>query len=215
MRPVPLAEGFTALREHVVSAGRPVHAVCGIELRSPRPFTFDGFAEFNGTYVEVLKELGIMVDGVNPVARTNIAPAIGAPTEPSLYGFSYTVPSDGARPTFVVAGSGELPDGSLDPMEVVRRDDTSSDAIREKAEFVAAIMSQRVNSLGASWDQVTTINVYTIHPICDFIVDGIVRQMSGSAVHGVTWHYSHPPIVSVEFEMDVRSTNRDIILASE
>jgi hypothetical protein len=212
VQPISLTAGFSALREHVAAAGRPIQAVCGIELRSPRPFTFDGFAEFNAGYVERLREFGIIEDGVNPVARTNIAPAIAAPPEPSMYGFSYTAPAPGSGRTFVVAGAGELPEGSLDSDDVVRRGETSSDAIREKAAFVIGLMSQRLAALGATWDQATTINAYTVHSICDFLAEEIIRPMSGSAVHGLTWHYSRPPILSIEYEMDVRGTDRDVVL---
>src|SRR5437016_1443670 len=51
----PLAAGFRAIDRHLQSLGRPRHALCGIELRSPRPFTFQGFADFNAGYVEILK----------------------------------------------------------------------------------------------------------------------------------------------------------------
>ena len=79
-----------------------------IELRSPRPFSFGGFDEFNGAYRQLLESWGLLVDGVNPIARTNVAPVVGPPAEPSLFGFSYTVPSAASGPpTFVVAGSGD------------------------------------------------------------------------------------------------------------
>src|SRR4029078_3510540 len=116
------------------------------------PFTFSGFSEFNGSYVKVLQDWGIIADGVNPVARTNVAPEIGAPAAPSLYGFSYTVPSATKMKTFVVAGGGELPEGSLDPHGVVRRGEDSIDALRAKVQFVMALMSGRLKGLGVSWD---------------------------------------------------------------
>ena len=57
----------------------------------------------------ILEGWGLFVDGVNPVARTNAAPEVAPPAEPSLHGFSFTRPSDDAAPpTFVVAGAGEL-----------------------------------------------------------------------------------------------------------
>ncbi|MGH9626761.1 MAG: 2-amino-5-chloromuconate deaminase CnbZ, partial [Bryobacteraceae bacterium] len=113
LHPVPLSQGFRTVQEHLAGAGRPVHALCGMELRSPKPFTFQGFAEFNAGYIEVLKDWGIISDGVNPIARTNIAPETGAPEAPALYGFSYTAKAGGERRTFIVAGGGELPEGSL------------------------------------------------------------------------------------------------------
>ena len=85
--PLPLDEGFRRVRAHLDQIGRPAQALCGIELRSPSPFTFDGFNDFNKSYVRVLDSWGILLDGkLNPVARTNVAPEIAAPTVPSLYG---------------------------------------------------------------------------------------------------------------------------------
>src|SRR5262249_59389402 len=101
--------------------GRPLQAMCGMELRSPKPFSFSGFNQFNAGYIDVLKKWNLHLDGMNPVARTNVAPEVNPPGEPSLYGFSYTVPSKATRKTFVVAGAGELPEGSLEPNDVVRR----------------------------------------------------------------------------------------------
>lgn len=184
-----------------------------MELRSPKPFSFQGFNDFNASYIDVLKSWGVFLDGVNPVARTNIAPEIGAPAEPSLYGFSYSAPSQTKARTFVVAGAGELPEGSLDPHDVVRRGETSPDALRAKVEFVMGLMTGRLKGLGAGWADVTTTEVYTIHPICGILAEDIIRPIGASAIHGVTWHYSRPPIVSIEYEMDLRGCERELVLA--
>jgi hypothetical protein len=213
-RPVPLTAGFNTVKEHLAANGRPVHALCGMELRSPKPFTFPGFTEFNAGYIQTLKDWSIIVNGVNPIARTNIAPEIGAPSTPSLYGFSYTVHANAKRRTFVVAGAGELPEGSLDPKDVVRAGDTSAGALREKVRFVMGLMSGRLSGMQVSWDAVTTANMYTVHPVCSVLADDIIRPMAASAMHGVTWHYSRPPIISIEYEMDLRGVGREIVLAS-
>jgi hypothetical protein len=132
-RPLALSAGFAAVKQHLAANGRPANALCGMELRSPQPFTFQGFSEFNAGYIQVLKDWSVIVRDVNPIARTNVAPAIGEPQTPALYGFSYTVHSNVNRRSFVIAGAGELPEGSLDPKDVVRRGDTSVDALREKS----------------------------------------------------------------------------------
>jgi hypothetical protein len=211
-RPVPLAAGFTTVKEHLAANGRPVHALCAMELRSPRPFTFQGFKDFNAGYIQVLKDWSIIEDGVNPIARTNIAPAIGEPQEPALYGFSYTVHANANRRTFVVAGAGELPEGSLNAEDVVRRGDTSADALREKVRFVMGLMSGRLRGLEVGWDDATAVNMYTVHPVCSLLADEVIRPMGAARMHGITWHYSRPPIVSIEYEMDLRGTNRDVVL---
>jgi hypothetical protein len=215
LQPVPLTKGFEAVKGRLGAVGRPVHALCGMELRSPKPFTFQGFADFNAGYIQVLKDWGIISDGVNPIARTNVALEIAGPPDPALYGFSYTVKATASRKTFVVAGAGELPEGSLDPHDVIRRGETSEAALREKAEFVMGLMSGRLQGMGVHWAAVTNVDIYTVHPICGMLAEEILRPMGAAAVHGVTWHYSRPPIVSIEYEMDLRGTNREFVLNAE
>jgi len=209
---VPLRAGFDTVSAHLKALGRPRQALCGMELRSPRPFTFQGFAEFNAGYIEVLKSWGIFLDGVNPVARTNVAPEVSPPAEPALYGFSYTVPR--ASPakrwpvSFVVAGAGELPEGTLDPQAVIRRGETSPAAIQAKARFVMGLMEERLKALGATWRDVTAAGIYTVHDIHPLLASGILP----ASIHGYTWHYSRPPIVTIEYEMDLRGCRREVLL---
>src|ERR1051326_6171966 len=150
-RYIPLRAGFDAVEAHLKRIGRPLQALCGMELRSPKAFSFTGFNQFNAGYIDVLKRWDILLDGMNPVARTNIAPEVNPPGEPSLYGFSYTVPSKAMRKTFVVAGAGERPEGSLEPNDVVRRGENTTGAIREKAHFVMGLMEGRLRGLGVGW----------------------------------------------------------------
>lgn len=208
---VPLRQGFQAVERHMDAVKLPIHALCGMELRSPRPFTFPGFTEFNAGYIDVLKRWGVFVDGVNPIARTNIAPRIGAPAEPSLYGFSYVAPARSAARTFVIAGAGELPEGSLDPHDVVRRGEQSAPALLEKARFVMGLMNGRLKELGGAWGGVTVLDVYTVHPMWH-LVEEILRLAGEAAIHGLTWHYSAPPIETIEFEMDIRGVKRELVL---
>jgi len=161
-KPVPYRVGFERIAEHLAAVERPKAALCGIELRSPAPFSFPGFAAFNGEYTTILKEWGLFVDGVNPVARTNVAPVMQPPAEPVLYGFSYTRPN-AHPPTFVVAGAGELPEGILDAGSIVARGDTSIDGLKKKAAFVMDLMEARLFCLGADWSRVNAIDVYTVH----------------------------------------------------
>jgi len=78
LRPVPLDAGFRAIEAHLAGIGRPLAAFCACELRSPAPFTEDGFAAFNRIYVGTLERWGIFHDEVNPVARSNVCPAVDA-----------------------------------------------------------------------------------------------------------------------------------------
>jgi hypothetical protein len=210
-KPLPVAAAFARLDAHLSALRRPPQALCGMELRSPQPFTFAGFNTFNASYVHFLEQRRILVDGLNPVARTNVAPEIAGPAEPVVYAFSYTIPAHSANRSFVVAGSGELPEGSLDPHDVVRRGENSQAALAEKARFVLGIMDRRVSGLGASWEEVGAVDVYTVHNIHPLLASIIVPR-TGNARNGIVWHYTRPPIVSIEYEMDLRGCAREIVL---
>ena len=208
--PVPLHEGFSLIERHLAARNLPKQSLCGLELRSPRPFTFRGFSDFNSGYIDVLRSWNVLLEGgLNPVARTNVAPEVHPPAQPSVYGFSYVAASAGAPRSFVVAGSGELPEGSLDARDVVRSGETSPEAVAEKARFVADRMSGRLAGLGVSWADVTAIDVYTVHDIAPFLVAGLLKPCAANAV---VWHYARPPIEDLEFEMDVRGVRREIVL---
>ena len=45
--PLPLREGFAHVERHIKEAGRPLTSFCACELRSPAPFTEQGFRAFN------------------------------------------------------------------------------------------------------------------------------------------------------------------------
>jgi hypothetical protein len=212
-QPLPYRAGFERVAEHLAAAGRPKAALCGVELRSPAPFSFPGFAAFNGEYAAILKAWGVFVGGVNPVTRTNVAPAVRPPAEPALYGFSYTRPRAGTQPpTFVVAGAGELPEGVLAAESIVARGDTSPHGIATKAAFVLDLMERRLHGLGADWSLVNAVDVYTVHSLGDILPELVLSRTGPAAVHGVRWHYSRPPITGIEYEMDLRGTRTEMHL---
>lgn len=213
-QPLPYRAGFERIAQHLAAAARPKAALCGIELRSPAPFSFFGFNEFNGEYAAILKAWGLFVNGINPVARTNVAPVVRPPSEPSLYGFSYTRPCAAAPPpTFVVAGAGELPEGVLAAESIVALDDTSPSGITTKAVFVVDLMENRLRGLGADWSLVNAIDVYTVHSLDTVLPEVVLKRAGPAGAHGVRWHYTRPPITGIEFEMDLRGTRTEVHLA--
>ena len=210
--PVPWRDGFARIDRHLREQGRPRTALCGIELRSPEPFTFDGFAKFNDGYRSLLGEWGILVGDDNPIPRTNVAPVAAIPAEPSLYAFAYTAPGATPSPTFIVAGAGEMRDRGQGAQGIVRHGDTSPEGMREKARFVMGVMQERLRALGGDWGRVTAIDVYAAEPIHSFLVEDILRPAGAGAIHGVRWFPSRPPIRGLEFEMDLRGVAREIVL---
>ena len=80
---------------------------------------------------------------------------------------------DDQHPSFVVAGSGECPEGRSNYHDhIVRRGDLSASAIAEKARFVLGEMERRLGALGAGWADVTATQVYTVHDIHPLCHDG-------------------------------------------
>lgn len=209
--PIPYLAGFTNVAAFLDRENRPKTALCAMELRSPRPFTFAGFAEFNAAYAELLRQWGVFVNGMNPIARTNVAPVLSPPAEPALYAFSFTKPvAEACPPTFVVAGAGELPEGKLDRESIIALSDISPQGLRTKAEFVLDLMQNRRSGLGVPGDAVTAIDVYTAHDAHHLLVGPLLQRLPAGRRIGVQWHYTRPPIEDIEFEMDLRGVRTEL-----
>ena len=135
-RPLLIERGFEAAADIIRSAGRPLSAFCACELRSPAPFTEQQFRAFNEVYVETLSKWGIFDGVTNPVARSNVCPAINPPAAPSIYAFSFTTPAEAKVPkSFVIAGSAEAPEGQGSYKErCIRRGDTSPEGMRKRVQ---------------------------------------------------------------------------------
>jgi len=211
-RPLPLDEGFAAAEAYIRGRGRPMTSFCACELRSPAPFSESGFREFNRRYIGALERWGIYRDDANPVARTNVCPAFEPPSAPSLAAFCYTVPASGAtRPSFIIAGSAEAPEGRASYREaIVRFGDTSPAGLRDKLLFVLAEMEARLKALGFSWRDALATRAYTVHNIGALAREEIAAR--GAARHGLTWHFCRPPVIGLDFEMDVCAPSRIEIL---
>lgn len=208
---LPLAEGFARVETFLKNEGRPLTSFCACELRSPAPFDEAGFRAFNRLYVETLKRWGITDGETNPVARTNVCPLIDPPSEPSFHAFTFTVERPTERPGFVVAGSGESVEGKANYRDhTVRLGDLSPEGMREKAHYVLGEMERRLKLLGVSWKETSAAQAYTIHDLHPFLADEIVRR--GAARSGLTWHYTRPPIVDLEFEMDCRGVALEMLV---
>ena len=217
-RPLPLAEGFRRIEDYLGALGRPFTSFCACELRSPAPFTDQGFIDFNKVYVGTLERWGIYKDGENPVARSNVCPEIDPPEEPSFEAFCYTVPAPAgtgatARDpgSFVIAGSGEARDQpGMYKDKIVRFGEISPDAMRDKARHVLSVMEARMAALGLGWADATTTQAYTVHDLHPFLAEEIVRR--GAARAGLTWYFARPPVLGLEYEMDLRGVPVERVL---
>jgi hypothetical protein len=201
-KPVAVAQGFEMIEARLKMNGLPLTRFCACELRSPGQFTDAGFKAFNELYVVTLKKWGIMGDdNVNPVARSNVCPDIGAPTEPSFYAFSYVVDGDGP-PSAVISGGAEAQEGSGPYAErIVRFEETSADALQEKALHVVGEMQRRLKLLDFDWTDTTAVQAYSVrnfhHVMPEMAQRGVLNK-------GLTWHYARPPVIGLEYEMDCR-----------
>lgn len=214
-RPLPYQQGFELIERYLMGLGRPRQALCAIELRIPAPLSFAGFAALNAEYGALLAAWQLLVAGRNPLARTNVAPAVRPPTEPLLYGFGYTRPREtaGDAPSFIGAGAGELIDqAQLDEAAIVRPGETTPEAMAVKARVVMDVMQARLDGLGVGWDDVTALNVYTAQPLEPLLEAEIFARAARPQGHEVVWYYSRPPIAGLEFEMDLRGVWREVRL---
>jgi hypothetical protein len=212
-RPLPLEEAFPAIAGHLEKQNRPPTALCACELRSPKPMSEQEFADFNQIYVSRLVKWDIIHDGLNPVARTNVCPEVAPPEKVSCYAFSYTLADADERAprTFVIAGSGECPEGKNNYRDhIVRLGDQSTDGMRDKARWVLAEMERRMAAFGFGWQDATGTHLYTIYDVHPFLEEDFAAR--GAMPCGLNWHFTRPPIADLDFEMDVRCVSTEIII---
>jgi hypothetical protein len=210
----PWRRGFELIDTHLKSISRDRSALCSIQLRCPEPYPIDGFVAFNDQYREVLADWDLFFEGLNPVSRTNVAPAYAPPAETVMHAFGYTVSASTPNPppSFVIAGAGELRDGVLVAEGIVRRGETTPAAMRAKADYVMKVMETRLDGLGARWDVLNQINVYTVHPLENFIEDIVLNRLGPARRMGIHWHHTRPPVQEIEYEMDMRGVHRELVL---
>lgn len=214
LKPLPIAEGFDFMANYLKERGRPAQAACAIQLRSPRPLSFEAFADFNAqVYRPALLKHDLLIEGGSPMARTNVSVEINPPAEAVLYAFGYTEPeaSSAATRDFVLAGVGDLLD---DPntRTVVRAGETSDDALREKAAYVMDALRKRMASLDLHADDCTALNVYTVWNLHPYLRQALLEPLGRAQMGGVRWYFTRPPIAGLEFEADVRRARREVYL---
>lgn len=209
---MPMAEAFPAIEAHLKTQGASPKAFCACELRSPAPFSEKGFFEFNKEYVAWLDKWKLIENGVNPVARTNVCPQVAPPQTVGVYAFSYTRPATSNSPGgFVVAGSGEAPEGKSNYRDhAIRLGDRSLAGLTEKAQWVLGEMERRMKALGTTWKDNTGAHLYTIYDIHPLLESEIVAR--GATSKGLSWHFARPPVEDLDYEMDVRGVSTEIMI---
>jgi hypothetical protein len=210
---VPLEEGFELVQRHLESIERPLTALCGFELHSPEALPWGQFDEFNERYFKRLAAWELLSgDGTSPLARTNVAPLVDAPIEPSLLAFSYTNVAPDAGVTFIVSGVAELMEPYRMPDDVVRAGETSAEALLDKARSVVGEVGGRLKALGVVWDDSVAVHLYSGHDLAHAVKRGPLTAAGVNPAHGVVWHDAAPPVVGLELEIDVRRYHRELIV---
>lgn len=220
VRTVVMAEtqwlaGFSLIDAVLADAGRPSQALCAIELRCPTAHSFDGFGSFNDDYRHALDERSILLeDGVNPVARTNVAPAmpgIEPAADTELHAFSFTMPRDAvsagqaARPSFVIAGAGDLSDQSdLRPEAIVGHGLGWQQSGAERASAVLDEIEDRLHVLDLAWADTDAVVLYSVERIGEVVESTVLPRVGPAARRGLHWFHARPPIQGLRFEMDAR-----------
>lgn len=233
--PTSWFDGFAVIDRVLADEGRPAQALCAVELRCPAPHSFDGFGSFNDDYRQALDERGILLaDGTNPVARTNVAPTINAADTNNnaaangysnndneavteLHAFSYTTASyttarraisvagDRRRPSFVIAGAGDLLDqADLRPEAIVGGHTPWGDSGPARAGVVLDEMEARLTALGLTWTDTDSVVVYSVERVGEVMESTILPRLGPAARNGVHWYHARPPIEGLRFEMDTR-----------
>jgi hypothetical protein len=208
--PVPIQHAFAMVEQHLTQLGRPFTSFAHCELRSPGQFDDNGFIEFNKKYVGTLQKWGIYqaqnaaTKAINPVARTNVCPEFFGPQEISMLAFTYTVPcATDSNASFVVSGGGDARPGS-EPYKdrIIAYGDHSQSGLQLKVEFVIQEMEKRLKSLGFTWNDVACTQAYSVHNIGGLVESLLASR--GFMRNGLSWHFARPPVMGLDFEMDLR-----------
>jgi len=62
----------------------------------------------------------------------------------------------------------------------------------------------------ADWSRLNAIDVYTVHSLDAILPECVLNRAGASAVHGIRWPYTRPPIAEIEFEMDLRGVRTEL-----
>jgi hypothetical protein len=194
--PLALDKGLDAAARHLRKVARPVQAIAGFELRVPAPLSTSEFDDFNRGYVERLKAVGLVVEGLLPAARTNVASVVSGVSEPSVYAVTYTTAGDRGVPAFVMSGVPEEKPGDVKSM----------------LESMMGSLSLRMDELGVSWHDATRIQLYGVDDVQEQLVDHVLHRLGPAAIHGILWFPSRPPVEGLKLEIDVRSAGTELVL---
>lgn len=210
-RLVKLQDTFLWIKKYLGDLGLTTESIAQFDLRSPAQMSDEQFRHFNEQYAAQLKEWGLVVDGITPVARTNVCPIFDTPLEPMVLAFSYVRPSSGAGGSFQLSGSADAKTGNAPVRErAIAWQDISPEGMQQKIEYVVNTMESRLKQLGVDWNDAASTEIYTRRDVCQHLRETLFNRGIGSG--GVLWTYADPPVAGLEFEMDVRGYASEVIV---
>ena len=92
----------------------------------------------------------------------------------------------------------------------MRFGDTSAEGLREKVVFVIEEMEARLKALGFGWQDAVSTQAYTVQNIGHLVGEELARR--GAIAGGLVWYYVRPPVIGLEYEMDVQGAARELVL---
>lgn len=207
---VPLARAWGTIEAHLKSLGRPVQALCGMELRTPEQLTVEGFRNFNAPYIEELRKRELILGRYSAVCRTNVVPMIDAPKEPMVHAFSYTIASTSKVRTFCVSGTADINERG----KIVAEGDVSPAGMRLRMQHCVDVITERLAQLELEWVDATHIDLCVVRDIDDLIGSLMVPGLEGAAARGIRVHHARPPIIGTEVELECRGVRQEVVLVS-
>jgi len=209
LRPrLPLAMGYAFIENYLKNLERPIQALCGMELQAPAQMTFDAFRAFNAPYVAQLDKWGLIGGRYSAVCRTNVVPAIDAPSEAVVHAFSYVAPAIGNSVTFCVSGTADIDQRG----KVVAEGKTSAAAMKKKLEFVLGVIGNRLAEMELDWSSATHVDLYLAADIPGLWGSTILPAIGAACASGVRLHHARPPIVGAEVELEARGLAQELVL---
>ena len=111
---LPWREGFDRVEAYLQEVGRDRQGVVRHGVALACAFYYGGVYRFQSGLLSGTQGMGSVCGGMNPIARTNVAPLFDPPGEPMLHAFSYTVPASVDTPqTLVIARGWRIARGDI------------------------------------------------------------------------------------------------------
>jgi len=212
----PFARGMDDIEAYLRAAGRPIQALCGLEIRSADTSAGVGmpFMAFNGLYRQRLTAAGLMVDGASPITRVCVsAPNV---SEHSIYAFTYTVPLAETRPTapatFMTCAFPDVINITTSKPQMVAKGDTSLTGLRKKMAAVLGAVDDSLQKLETRWANVTGVQLYSVYDVQPLYEEFLGPRLGEVARRGIEWYVAKPPALGNDLEIAVRGTRLEVLI---